>query len=217
MRCEICGSPLDHPGQGHTCRRDRAVPGAAAETFALATRRVVRFGAVYAVVVVVITLLGLAGYTAVRLGAADAVDAGTQMTVLVGSMMAGLVGLVCAIGVLISTVVWIVSAHRLTPGGPGVAGYGGLVLCLVVFGASCLLPLLVPSLAGAVLTEAGLRITGIVVLLAGVFAARARLRRATGEATLAGRPPLITSDDWDASRWDPEVMRDIERRRRSAD
>jgi hypothetical protein len=92
MRCEICDSPLDRPGQAHSCRTDRTVPDAAAETFALAGRRVVRFGVVYAVVVALVSGLGLAGYAAVRSGIADPTAVGTQASVLLVGMISGLVG-----------------------------------------------------------------------------------------------------------------------------
>lgn len=212
-QCEICGTPLDHPGQAHKCRADRAVPDGAAETFSLASRRVVRFGAIYAVLVAAIEALGFAGYTAVRSGAADPAAVSTQASVLIGGAITGLVGLVCVIVLLISTVVWIVSVHRLSAGGPGVAGYGALVLCLLLIALGYVVPPRVPTLGGAVATEAAMRIGGVVVLIAGVLAVRSRIRRQTGQAALAGRPELLTSDDWDASKWDPEVQRDIERRR----
>jgi hypothetical protein len=58
-----------------------------------------------------------------------------------------------------------------------------------------------------------MRNAGVAIQIAGVLVVRARIRRETGHAD-QGRPPtMLTSDDWDASTWDPEVMRDIERRR----
>ena len=52
-------------------------------------------------------------------------------------------------------------------------------------------------------------------LVAGVLLTRARIRRETGRPTLAARPALVTADDWDASSWDPEIHKEIDRRRRS--
>ncbi len=207
VRCEICGAPLGDAGQAHPCRSE------AAGTFALAGRRVVRFGVVYAVVVALAAALGFAGYTAIRNGLADPSDVSTQASVLLVGAIAGLVGLVCVLGLLISAVVWVVGAHRLTAGGPGVAGYGSLVLCLLLIGSAYVLPRRVPTLGGAVATEAAMRVAGVAILIAGVLVVRARIRRRTGQAGLGRRPALLTSDDWDASKWDPEVMRDIERRR----
>jgi hypothetical protein len=215
MRCEICDSPLDRPGQAHSCRTDRTVPDAAAETFALAGRRVVRFGVVYAVVVALVSGLGLAGYAAVRSGIADPTAVGTQASVLLVGMISGLVGLVCLLGLLISTVVWIISAHRLTPAGPGLTGYGAAAVGVLLVALAYGLPGRMPTVSGAVVTEAAMRIGGVVVLVAGVVLVRARVRRKTGHVIPAVRPPLVTSDDWDASQWDPEVLRDIDRGRRA--
>jgi hypothetical protein len=72
-----------------------------------------------------------------------------------------------------------------------------------------------PTVNSAVGTEAALRIGGVVVLVAGVNMVRGRVRRRTGHVIPAGRPPLVTSDDWDASTWDPEVLRDIDRGRKA--
>jgi hypothetical protein len=92
MRCEICGSPRERPGQAHSCRTDRVVPEPEAANFALAARRVVRFGVVYAVLVALVSSLGVAGYAAVRSGVADPTTVGTQASVLLVRMISGLVG-----------------------------------------------------------------------------------------------------------------------------
>jgi hypothetical protein len=213
MRCEKCGAPLDRAGEGHFCRPGREAPSELAETFALAGRRVVRFSVGYALIVVVASLLGLAGYTAIRSGAADPAAVGTQASVLIGVAVAGLVSLVCVLGLLISTVVWLVSAHRLLDGGPGLAGYGGVAACVVLIGLAYALPIRMATVGAAGAAEAALRIGGVVLLIAGVLGVRARARRETG-LSLPGRPAMLTSDDWDASAWDPQVHRDIERRRK---
>ena len=186
-----------------------------AETFSLASRRVVRFGVLYAVVVAIVGALSLGGYAAIRSGAADPADLSTQASVLIVGMIAGLVGLVCVIGLLISAVVWVVSVHRLTAAGPGLTGYGGLVGGVLLIALAYVLPSRVPTVSAAVAVDVALRVGAVVLLVAGVLLVRARIRRETGQATLAGKPTLITSDDWDASTWDPEVMRDIDRRRRA--
>jgi hypothetical protein len=228
MRCDLCGTPLDRAGQGHYCRtggpglspaaESFALDTPAAQVFALSSRRVIRFGSVYAFLVAAGTALGLAGYSAIRSGAADPAAFGTQATVAVAGLIAGLIGLACLIGLLVSTVIWIISAHRLAAGGPGPAGYGGVAAFAVLSGLSYALPAAVPSLIPAVLAEATLRIGGLLALIAGVVATRRRVRVATGLPTLAARPQtLIKADDWDASKWDPDVHRDIERRRRAVD
>jgi drug/metabolite transporter (DMT)-like permease len=210
MRCEICGTTLDDPVPAHDCRSELA------DTYALASRRVVRFGVLYAVVVAVVGALGFAGYTAIGSGAADPTAVSTQASVLLFGAITGLVGLVCVVVLLISTVVWIVSVHRITRSGPGVVGYNCLSLCVLLIALAYVVPRRVPTLGGAVATEAAMRIGGVVALIAGVLLVRSRIRRRTGQTSLAGRPRLITSDDWGASKWDPEVMRDIERRRGTA-
>jgi hypothetical protein len=178
------------------------------ETFSLATRRVIRFSIAFLVISLLAALLVVAGVTALQTGAADPNSVGTQASVLLGVMILGLATWVCIIGLLISTIVWIVSAHRVSPTGPGLAGYGGLFLTCLMISLSYLLPL-------ANLAESGLRLGGWVALIAGVLAARARIRRETGRPDLGGRRrSLVSSDDWDASKWDPEVHRDIERRGR---
>ncbi|MEU7909052.1 hypothetical protein [Actinoplanes sp. NPDC049118] len=73
------------------------------------------------------------------------------------------------------------------------------------------LPNRVATVSGVVVTEAALRIGCVLVLIARVL----RVGRETGQSAAAGGSALVTGDDWDASSWDPEVMRDIDRRRRS--
>jgi hypothetical protein len=68
---EAVRAPLDRPGHAHHCRVDRAFSHQAADTFSLASRRVVRFAVVYSVVVAVVSGLGFAGYAAVGSGATD--------------------------------------------------------------------------------------------------------------------------------------------------
>jgi hypothetical protein len=193
-------------------------PGAAEETFALASRRVIRFGAVYAFVVVAVAALGLAGYAAIRSGAADPTSVGTQASVLLGATVTGMAGLICILCLMISTVVWIVSAHRLRPVGPGVPGYVAMAVSLLLIGLAYLLPDRVASLNGAILTEAAMRVAGIAALIAGVVVVRAQVRKQTGLEIPDGRRSMqVSSDDWNASKWDPEVLGEIERRRGSED
>ena len=189
-------------------------PGAAEETFALAGRRVIRFGAVYAFVVVAVAALGLPGYAAIRSGAADPASLATQASVLVGTTVTGLVALACLLGLVISTVVWMVSAHRLRPPGPGVFGYLAVALCLLLIASASVVPPRVPSLNGAVILEAALRVAGLAVLIAAVVAVRSAVRAETGLEIPSGRRTMrVSSDDWNASKWDPEVLGEIDRRR----
>lgn len=72
-------------------------PNQAADTFSLATRRVVRFGVIYAVVVTAVGALSVAGYAAIRSGAADPTEVGTQASVLIVGAVTGMWGW-CAFG-----------------------------------------------------------------------------------------------------------------------
>ncbi|WP_043510960.1 MULTISPECIES: hypothetical protein [unclassified Actinoplanes] len=178
------------------------------ETFGLATRRVIRFSVGYLLVSALTTVLVLAGVAALRSGAADPLSVGTQATFAITNLILGSATLICLIGLLISTIVWAVSADRVAPGGPGAPGYGGLTLAVLLIALSELLT------APALLLGA-LQLAAWAALLAGVLITRTRLRRHTGDVSLGGRrKPVVTSDDWDASRWDPEVAHDIERRGR---
>lgn len=178
------------------------------ETFSLATRRVIRFSIAFLVVSLVAALLVLAGVSVLRSGAVDPLAPGTRASFVLTALVVGLLTWICVAGLLISTIVWIVSAHKVSPTGPGAAGYGGLFATLMLITLSYVLP--VPDLIGA-----GLRLGAWAALIIGVVAARSRIRRETGRRDLGGRNrSLVTTDDWDASRWDPEVHRDIERRGR---
>jgi magnesium-transporting ATPase (P-type) len=191
-------------------------PGAGEETFAVASRRVIRFAIGYTVVAVAVSALALAGYAAIRSGAADPTSIGTQASVALGTTVTGLIALVCVIGLLVSVIVWIVSAHRLRPEGPGVLGYVAMTLTLVLLGLAYVVPPRVPSLNAAVLTEVALRVAAAVVLVAGVMLVRSSVRDQTGlEIPARTRTMQVSSDDWNASKWDPDVLDEIDRRRGS--
>ncbi|HEY0536564.1 MAG TPA: hypothetical protein VGD29_33680 [Actinoplanes sp.] len=174
----------------------------------------IRFGAVYAFVVVATAALGLAGYAAIHSGAADPASVGTQASVLLGATITGLVDLVCRMVLIVSTIVWIVSAHRLRPAGPGILGYLAMTAFLLLVGLTYLLPVRVSSVNGSIVVQAALDVAGIVILIAGVILVRSRIRTETGlEIPSRHRTMQVSSDDWNASKWDPEVLGDIERRR----
>ncbi|XVU20716.1 hypothetical protein ACQPZJ_25950 [Actinoplanes sp. CA-054009] len=181
-------------------------------TFALAGRRVVLFAAVYAALVVIVQAVNLAVVTA---GATDPTSVTTTASVLLVGSLGGLIGLVCVLILVISVTVWAIAAHRLSASGPGLLGYGSLALAAALIITASVVPSRLPTVTAMAVTEAVLRVGAAAVLIAGVLAVRGRMRRLTGEATLGARPPLVTADDWDASKWDPTVMRDIDRRRRS--
>ncbi|WP_433791240.1 hypothetical protein [Actinoplanes sp. CA-252034] len=177
------------------------------ETFSLATRRMIRFSIAFLVVLLLLAGIVAGSVTAVR-NAADPSALLSSAPLLLTVTIAGFVTFVSMVGLLASAVVWIVSAHKVSPTGPGAVGYGGLFVALLSISLSYILPL-------TLLLQAGLRIGACAALLAGVVATRARIRRETGRPDLGGRRrSILQSDDWDASKWDPEVHRDIERRGR---
>ena len=211
MRCENCGTEVG--ATGHRCPYGRQVSVGSVETFAEAGRRVTRFAVVFAVAVLAVAGLSFAGLTAIRSGSVDPSSVGTLAGFALTTMVIGFIGWVGLLGLLVSTVVWIVSAHRITPRGPGAIGYGALVGFALLCGLSYVLPSRIPVLALAGATELVLRLGGLAVLFVGVMLVRTRLQVATGREIPAGRQPIVTRDDWDASQWDPEVQHDIERRR----
>ncbi|GAA1597451.1 hypothetical protein [Actinoplanes couchii] len=175
----------------------------ALETYAQATRRVIRFSIGYLLAVLLTAGLTLAGAMMLRAGTVDPLSPGTRAGFVLGGMVAGLLVTISVIGLVVSTIVWIISAHRVTPAGPGAAGYTGLFVAVA------------SATAGFVVNLAALQLVAWVALIAGVVLTRSRIRRLTGLADLGGRVrPTVTSDDWDASKWDPDVVKDIERRGR---
>jgi hypothetical protein len=154
------------------------VPNELIDIVTPATRRVVRFGAIYAVVV------------------AAGLFTGT---------VTGIAGVICLAGLLISTLVWIVTARGLTAVGPGAAGYGGVLVWFLLTVPAYVVPWQLPAPA-----VAAMRIVGVAVLLAGVLSARSRLRREAARDDLATELELVTGA---AARWDPKIQRDMDRRR----
>jgi hypothetical protein len=206
MRCENCGTEVG--ATGHRCPYGRQASVGLVETFGEASRRVIRFAVVFAVVVLAVVGVSYARLTALQSDSVEA-TAGFAVTTLV----LGFIGWVGILGLLISTIVWIVSAHRLTPHGPGAIGYSALVGFMALFALSYALPLHLPTLALAGAAELALRLGGLALLIGGVLLVRSRLQLSTGRPIPAARQPIVTRDDWNAHQWDPEVQRDIEQRR----
>jgi hypothetical protein len=208
MRCENCGTEVG--ATDHRCPYGRQVSVGSVETFAEADRRVIRFSVIFAVVILAVVGLSYARLTAIR---DDSPSVETQAGFALSTMVLGFIGWVGILGLLVSTIVWIISAHRLTPRGPGAIGYGALAGATALFTLSYVLPSQIPALALASVTALAMRIGSLVVLIGGVMLVRTRLQASTGREIPAGRQTILTREDWDASQWDPEVQRDIERRR----
>lgn len=211
MRCENCGTEVG--AAGHRCPYGRQVSVGSVETFGEASRRVIRFAVIFGVVVLAVVGLSYVRLTALRDGSVDPSSVGTVAGFAVSTMVIGFIGWVGILGLLVSAIVWIVSAHRLTPSGPGAIGYAALVGFVVLFGLSYVLPAQLPTLALAGAVELVMRLGGLAVLIGGVVLVRTRLQASTGRNIPGGRQPIVTREDWDASQWDPEVLGDIERRR----
>jgi hypothetical protein len=186
-----------------------------ADTFSLASRRVIRFSVAFVVLVVIANGLGLAGLTAFKSGAADPTSFGSQASVAVIGTAVGFVTLVCILGLLISAVVWIISAHLVRPSGPSFVGYGSLVLCALLIVFAYVIPERMSTDTATAAVGVAMRVGGAIVLILGVILVRGRISRHTGQPVQASAPSLVTTEDWDASQWDPEVQHDIERRRRT--
>ncbi|GAA0423320.1 hypothetical protein Aca07nite_23410 [Actinoplanes capillaceus] len=209
MFCAKCGAPPSLDGGAHRCAR---VNEGELETFAVASRRVIRFAVTYIIVAVATAVLASVGADALVRGATDPTGVGPMGFMVVFAMIAGFLALVCLIGLVVCTIVWIVSAHRVTDAGPGIAGYSALFLTLALITASYVLSGLPNAYA-----VTGLRFGGLIVLIIGVVLTRNRIRRLTDMPIPSGKKSLITEEDWKASEWDPEVQREIERRGRPTD
>jgi hypothetical protein len=166
----------------------------------VATRRVIGFAVAFAVVE-----LAAAAFVATR-----------STATLVGIVVFGLIGLAVVVGLLISIVQWVWTTVRETRelGAPpyrhlgiwGVGAFAGLWA-------------LGYAAPGGIAVQVAVRLLGLGLLVGGVLHTRAwldshadpdRPRRDDG-SSMSPRP---TAGDWDASAWDPEVLSDIERRRR---
>jgi hypothetical protein len=183
----------------------------------VATRRVVGFAVAFALAV-----LGSAVYV-------DAVDAAfvpRMVTAMTGvGVGLGLLVLGTLLGLAITVPFWVWQAVRQTRehGSPdyGHLGYWGVGAFLVLFVVGFVVP-------GGVYAAVAPRVLGSALLVAGVLHTRAWVRGRTapdrpyaadrydlvsgGDASspLAAQP---TADDWNAAQWDPDVDRQIERRR----
>ncbi|WP_433206286.1 hypothetical protein ACQP00_39280 [Dactylosporangium sp. CS-047395] len=181
-----------------------------------ACRRVIAFTVAYAVLIALVTVLVLAYGDLPRELQAKAV--------WLFMLILGYVALGISVGLLISLAFYIYAAVRQTRehGAPAYGHLGfwgaGAFVALWVAG------LVIPSL----LAVSVLRLVGCALLIAGVVHTRAWIRAkvAPGRPYAADRYDLVTggetsspiaaqptADDWNASQWDPDVLKDIERRR----
>jgi hypothetical protein len=115
------------------------------------------------------------------------------------------------LGLLIAWLFWWRFARRLNDenGAPpyGNFGFWGSATFAVLLVVSYVVPGRLDTMTQSLIVQAVMRVLGVAALVAGVLHTRAMLATDTD-------PVAPTSADWDASSWDPEVQREIERRRR---
>ncbi|MGI5239756.1 hypothetical protein [Dactylosporangium sp. CA-139066] len=173
----------------------------------VAARRVVGFAVAYAVVELAVAAL---------LAATGNVPSSLQArAVVVTLLVIGLVGFAVVLGLLISGISWLVAAAREAreQGRPT-----NRLIGFYVFGAFVLLFVLgFFDLPGGVYAAIAVRMLGVAALIAGVRHSTAVLRQGAGvKRPYSEEPPMVarpTAEDWDASVWDPDVLKDIDRRR----
>ena len=223
MNCARCGVHLDHPGQGHSCA------GGPVPVIRPPLRWQLALG------LVLLLAVGLALLSSIRAAiAADAITAPSWLPVRMLSV-------VVPVALFVSFGLWANVTKRIVVGAGGMVAVvrnwamslGALILFLAY-----LLPMKAP--AGFHVARAA----GAILLMTGLLISRGKLHRwlvepadvappaappsaainfgsRIGPVPSAGLrigqlpPPVPQPEDWDAARWDPEIQRHIERRRRS--
>ncbi|WP_018588724.1 hypothetical protein [Salinispora arenicola] len=228
MHCTRCGIELERPGQGHTCRSSPAPPALRTIGWNVATGFVVGFGILFALAAIAAAVLGSTLNGQAR--PLPPSDTGTAN----GLVLANLILLAAIIGLVISGLIWARGTRQLAEA-HGSSGrsysrhWGVRVYSSCLFLSVALAWLATDRTAPAVLfSQAALRTLGAAALVGGVLHSRARILRLIAQANrvdakhyspvAGGDPawllsPTPTSDDWNASQWDPDVLRDIESRR----
>ncbi|MEU8185414.1 hypothetical protein AB0B85_27990 [Micromonospora sp. NPDC049044] len=184
------------------------------------------------------TLFALAAIVAAVLGSIAGDEAGTPAQAstgaAIGFVLANLLLIVAIIGLAVSGLIWGRGTRQLAEAhgalGRSYSRHWGtrvFPLCLVL--SATVAWLAVDRTApGVLFGQAALRTLGGAALVGGVLHSRARIRRLIAHAERVGAghsspgtgqdpgwplSPTPTSQDWDASQWDPDVLRDIEARR----
>ncbi|MEU8114502.1 hypothetical protein [Micromonospora sp. NPDC048947] len=224
MNCSNCGSQLDHPGQGHTCLGGVAPPPQPPAHWQAAQWALLALAALFA------------GLSLVR--AAITADLLTPPSggVISALSIAGPLALFAAFFTWSNVTKRVIDAQSIAAATVRhwAVGTGALLLFL-----SYLLPMKTPTAFHVVRA-----IAAILLAIGALITHRRAMRRLTDPATPAdqndaagpsiaplrmdeARPGQVESqparlaldietqpEDWNASLWDPEVQRDIERRRR---
>lgn len=177
----------------------------------LAGRRTIRFAGAYAFAAAgVVPLFAYA--------TRNPIDGVTIPAILViANIVISAILLGALLGLLVCMVVWLVQTGKLRFGTPagGHLGYWGVAAFWVLFATAYVRP---PGLdlTTGLLVQSGERLLGVILLIAGVAHTRRWIGQRAGdwnpdeaEVHLSSRP---TAEDW-SSEWDPDVEREIERRR----
>ncbi|MGC4856760.1 hypothetical protein ACLQ24_26170 [Micromonospora sp. DT4] len=230
LHCTKCGTELESPGQGHLCRSSTPPPALRTAGWNVATWFVAGFAILYALAAIAAAVLGSAPSDRARPLPLPPAGAGTA----IGVVLANLILLVAIIGLGVSGLIWgrgtrqIAEAHGSS--GRSYSRHWGLRVfssCLVL--STAMAWLATNRTAPAVLFgQAALRALGAAALIGGVLHSRRRVLRLVAQvdrviaghySPVAGQDPAWplsptpTSEDWNASQWDPDVLRDIEARR----
>ncbi|MGC4796033.1 hypothetical protein ACLQ3H_18290 [Micromonospora saelicesensis] len=228
LHCTKCGAELAHPGQGHMCRSSTPPPALRTAGWNVATWFVVGFAILYALAAIAAAVLG--STPSGRARPLPPSGAGAP----IGLVLANLILIAALIGLAISGLIWgrgtrqLAEAHG-SSGRSYSRHWGIRVFSSCIVFSTLMAWLATDRTAPAVLFgQAGLRTLGAAALIGGVLHSRARVLRLIAQvdrvvaghsSPVAGQDPawplspIPTSDDWNASQWDPDVLRDIEARR----
>ncbi|WP_019871436.1 hypothetical protein [Salinispora oceanensis] len=228
MHCTRCGIELERPGQGHTCRSSPAPPALRTIGWNVAAGFVAGFGILFALAAIAAAVLG----STLNDQARPLPPSGTGTAN--GFVLANLILLAAIIGLVISALIWARGTRQLAEA-HGSSGrsysrhWGMRVYSSCLFLSLALAWLATDRTAPAVVfSQATLQTLGAAALVGGVLHSRARILRLIAQANRVGpghyspvaggdpawpMSPTPTSDDWNASQWDPDVLRDIESRR----
>jgi hypothetical protein len=203
VRCPTCGTELGDEARPHACQRP--------SEWVSATRRLVAFAAFFAAAAIASAVLAHSLSALTEAGAEG--DPAATAGLTLGAILSGLLAVGSILGLIVAFVFWWREAYHLglEHGAPkyGHLGYWGGGFLLAAFAASFIVPGRLDSTGQGLLLQAGLRVAGVLALIAGVLHTNVWARALTdGE-----NPMALTAEDWDASAWDPAVQREIERRR----
>ncbi|WP_433365462.1 hypothetical protein ACQPZX_35875 [Actinoplanes sp. CA-142083] len=199
------------------------MPPGTVTDWAAATRRLISGAVAYGIVAVVGAVVSTA-----LLAIPDGEPAKSFWAVLGGLL--GWVALGTLAVVVLLSIAWLRATGRMSRayGAPanGHLGIWAVVTFLVLLVVSFVLGIMViVSAELAVWAQAVVRVVAVVLLVAGLRHTRAWFRGrvnpggavgadlVSGGDPFAPKGPTPTSDDWDASSWDPDIQRDIDRRR----